>query len=92
MAIIFNPAITSKNDTFFAKKAKKPMFDENLPKQLSRDELVIKNTKKAISDAVKIVLGVCVLYFAVKRNLKVGARVDTEIKKAELLKKPIMKV
>ena len=82
MAITFNPALSCNNYYSFGNKNKKENFGP-IDRPLSSDEVFIKRTKKAISDSAIVVLGVCWLYFHAKKNMKINARINSEIKEYE---------
>lgn len=86
MQISLNSALNYPKSTYFAanKMASKP--NNNLEYTPTKDEIITAKTKKAISECKYVVLGVGILYFAMKHNVKVNKIKNLEKKAAELAK------
>lgn len=87
MFINFNPAVSACLAKFNIKSAKEQNSE---PKPLSNDELILRRAKKAFSDTKYFMIGACVLYFAVKKQLCIKARMAEEVTRAEHMKKSLI--
>ena len=77
------------NPSFMAsKKADELKSDVYL--KPTKDEIVTAKTKKAISECKYVVLGLGILYFAMKRNIKINKIKAAERKLAELAKQKVL--
>lgn len=79
MKISFNPAYNYKMPSF-----KEDSKDAKPVQTYTEKEIRIAKTKKAVSECATIVLGVGILYFAMKRNFKVNRIKNHEKKMKEL--------
>ncbi len=78
-----------KNPSFMSlKKADEAKSDVYV--KPTKDEIITAKTKKAISECKYVVLGLGILYFAMKRNIKVNKIKATERKLAELAKQKVL--
>ena len=56
----------------------------------TKDEIITAKTKKAVSECKYVVFGLCILYFAMKRNIKINKIKAAERKLAELAKQKVL--
>ncbi len=78
-----------KNPSFMSlKKADEAKSDVYV--KPTKDEIITAKTKKAISECKYVVLGLGILYFAMKRNIKVNKIKAAERKLAELAKQKVL--
>ncbi|MCD7740331.1 MAG: hypothetical protein LUH11_03175 [Candidatus Gastranaerophilales bacterium] len=94
MKVSLNLLNTNKHTSYTSFSSAKP--DEKIPynSQPSKDEILTAKTKKAVSECKYIALGICILYFAMKRNFKVNKVKNLAKKAAERAKDvaPIVQV
>lgn len=79
MQVSFNPSY-NYNSISFGKKQEK----QEPVKDYTEKEIRIAKTKKAISECATIVVGVGILYFAMKRNFKINKIKSHERKLKEI--------
>lgn len=89
MQISFNPVMQNYKSTSFM--ASKKANSEKLSgyTQPTQDEIITAKTKKAVSECKYVVLGLGILYFAMKRNVKINKIKAAERKIAELAKQKV---
>ena len=56
----------------------------------TKDEIITARTKKAVSECKYVVFGLGILYFAMKRNIKINRIKSAEKKLAELAKQKVL--
>lgn len=89
MQVSFNPSIKYKNspfEEFYQQQEKKPALNHSSSSGPSRDEIITARTKKAISECKFVIFALGILYFAMKRNIKVNKIRMEERKLIELSK------
>lgn len=91
MQVSFNPVMQNyKNPSFMAsKKSAGAQFSGYT--QPTKDEIITARTKKTISECKYVVFGLGILYFAMKRNIKVNKIKAAERKMVELAKQKVPK-
>ncbi len=91
MQLSFNPAINNyKNPSFTAfKRAEKKQEVRHSYAPPTKDEIITAKTKKAVSECKYVVLAIGILYFAMKKNIKVNRIKNHERKLAQLAKIPV---
>ena len=55
----------------------------------TKDEIMTAKTKKAVSECKYVIFGLCILYFAMKRNIKINKIKAAERKLIELAKQKV---
>jgi len=91
MQVSFNPVMNNyKNPSFTAlKKAEKKEAIKYSYAPPTKDEIITAKTKKAVSECKYVVLAIGILYFAMKKNIKVNRIRNHERKLAQLAKIPV---
>ena len=84
MRVNFNPAF--RNSAIFSEFKTPVMEVPKVNTEHTKDEIIKARTKKAVSECKYIVIALGILYFAMKKNLKVN-RLKNETKKAAELAK-----
>lgn len=88
MQVSFNPVINNyKTPSFSAlKKAKKKKEEKTSYAPPTKDEILTAKTKKAVSECKYVVIAAGILYFAMKKNLKINRIINNERRMAQLAK------
>ncbi len=87
MKISFNPSINNCNKKSFC-SAKNAEQQQRTVIEPTKDKIQTAKTKKVVSECSCIAIGVCMLYFAMKRTFKYG-EIAKHKKKAEEVAKLI---
>ncbi len=77
------------NNPSFMSLKKQNDSTSNVYLKPTKDEIVTAKTKKAVSECKYVILGLCILYFAMKRNIKVNKIKAAERKLIELAKQKV---
>ena len=88
MQVSFNPINNNYKTPSFAALKRSEKKQEEEPSYIppTRDEILTAKTKKAVSECKYVVIAIGMLYFAMKKNLKVNKIKNQERKLAELAK------
>ena len=86
MKVLFNPNTSANQNLAFCKKRELKEFGP-IDRTLTSDELCLKRTKKVIAQASVGVIGICLLYFKVKKHLKIRERIKNDVKYYEMIKR-----
>ncbi len=91
MNVQLNPIINKYNYVSFKKSVLEQYEKENSSGSFSKDEITLARTKKVISELKYIALGVIILYFAMKKNIKINnlKKEAEKAKKLADLEKPV---
>ena len=91
MNVQLNPIINKYNYVSFKKSVIEQYEKENSSGSFSKDEITLARTKKVISELKYIALGVIILYFAMKKNIKINnlKKEKEKAKKLADLEKPV---
>lgn len=74
------------NNISFMSRKKANEVKSDIYVKPTKDEIITAKTKKAISECKYVVFGLVILYFAMKRNIKINKIKAAERKLAELAK------
>ena len=77
------------NNTSFMSSKKANEVKPDVYVKPTKDEIITAKTKKAISECKYVVFGLVILYFAMKRNIKINKIKAAERKLAELAKQTV---
>lgn len=86
MQISLNSAMNYGKNPYFAANKTNSQTTNNINNTHTKDEILTAKTKKAISECKFVALGVGILYFAMKHNVKINKIKTLEKKAAELAK------
>ena len=91
MNVQLNPITNKYNYVSFKKSVIEQYEKENSSGSFSKDEITLARTKKVISELKYIALGVIILYFAMKKNIKINnlKKEKEKAKKLADLEKPV---